>query len=35
MKVRIKTSDNKPLNYESKGACAFDLKCIEDISFKP
>ena len=35
MQVRIKTSDNKPLNYESHGACAFDFKCIEDITFKP
>jgi len=35
MKVRIKTSDWKPLNYETPWACAFDFKCIEDLVFQP
>ncbi len=35
MKVRIKTSDGKALKYETSGACAFDFKCIEDVSFEP
>jgi len=35
MKVKIKTSDNKLLNYETAWACAFDFKCIEDLTFAP
>ncbi len=35
MKVRIKTSDGKPLLYETLWACWFDFKCIEDIEFHP
>ncbi len=34
MKVRIKTSDGKPLNYETSGACAFDFRCVEDVHFE-
>lgn len=35
MKVRIKTQDGKPLNYESAGAVAFDFKCTQDYTFQP
>lgn len=35
MKVRIKTSDQNPLNYETSGACAFDFKSTDDVTFKP
>lgn len=35
MKVRIKTSDGKPLFYESTWACAFDFKSTEDVTFAP
>ncbi len=35
MKIRIKTSDGEALNYESKWACAFDFKSIEDVTFAP
>ena len=35
MKVRIKTSDGKPLFYESTWACAFDFKSTEDVIFAP
>ncbi len=35
MKVRIKTSDGQPLNYETKGACAFDFRCTQDVHFEP
>ncbi|MFK7780692.1 MAG: hypothetical protein QM490_06345 [Candidatus Gracilibacteria bacterium] len=35
MKVRIKTSDGKLLNYETKRACAFDFRCTEDLIFEP
>jgi len=34
MKVRIKSHDWKAINYETPWACAFDLKCIDDITFK-
>ncbi|MCP4523150.1 MAG: dUTP diphosphatase [Candidatus Gracilibacteria bacterium] len=35
MKVRIKTSDNKALFYESEGAVGFDFKCTQDYTFQP
>jgi dUTP pyrophosphatase len=35
MKVRIKTSDNKPLFYETPWACGFDFKAKEDITIEP
>ncbi len=35
MKVRIKTSDWLPVAYETSGACAFDFKCTETVSFEP
>lgn len=35
MKVFMKSSDSKALKYETTWACAFDFKCIEDISFEP
>lgn len=35
MKVRIKTFDNKPLFYETKGACAFDFRACEDVIISP
>ncbi|MDD2565816.1 MAG: dUTP diphosphatase [Candidatus Gracilibacteria bacterium] len=35
MKVRIKTPNNEPLNYETPGACAFDFKCSEQITINP
>ncbi len=35
MKVRIKTSDNQEVNYESKWACAFDFKCSQEITINP
>ena len=35
MKVRIKSHDWKTVNYETPWACAFDFKCIEDITFAP
>lgn len=35
MKVRIKTSDWKALNYETKWAVAFDFRCTEDLVFEP
>jgi len=35
MKVRIKTYDGKPLFYETTGACAFDFKSKDEVSFKP
>ncbi len=35
MIVKIKTTDGKPLNYETSGACAFDFKCIEDVEVQP
>lgn len=35
MKVRIKTSDNIALSYETSGACAFDFKTLEDVFFEP
>ncbi|EKD66697.1 MAG: putative dUTP diphosphatase [uncultured bacterium (gcode 4)] len=35
MKVRIKTSDWQALNYESAWACAFDFKCVSEITFAP
>lgn len=35
MKVRIKTSDWKTLNYESAWACAFDFKALEEVVFEP
>jgi len=34
MKVRIKTSDWKILNYETNQACGFDFKCSEEITIK-
>ncbi len=34
MKVRIKTSDSKALNYETQWAVWFDFKSIEDVHFK-
>lgn len=34
-KIRIKTSDWKPLFYETSWACAFDFKAIEDVEFEP
>jgi dUTP pyrophosphatase len=34
MKVRIKTSDWKSLNYETSQACGFDFKCSEEITIK-
>lgn len=35
MKVRIKTSDWKPLFYETSWACGFDFKCVWDYTFEP
>jgi dUTPase len=35
MKVRIKSSDGKAVNYETEGAVAFDFRCVEDLVFKP
>ena len=35
MKVRIKTTDWKALNYETLWAAWFDFKCIEDYTFEP
>ena len=35
MKVRIKTSNGQPLNYETQGACAFDFSTIETVTFNP
>lgn len=35
MKVRIKSSDWKAVNYETKWAVAFDFKCVEDLVFEP
>lgn len=35
MKVRIKTSDGLPLNYETIWACWFDFKCTENLVFAP
>lgn len=35
MQVRIKTSDNQPLNYESSWACWFDFKVSEKITIHP
>jgi len=34
MKVRIKTSDWKSLNYETNQACGFDFKSSEEITIK-
>ncbi len=34
MKVRIKTSDGKGLNYETSEACGFDFRCAEEITIK-
>ena len=34
MKVRIKSHDWKTVNYETPWACAFDFKCVEDITFE-
>jgi dUTP pyrophosphatase len=35
MKVRIKTPDGQPLAYETAGACAFDFKALETVTFAP
>ena len=34
MKVRIKSHDWKTVNYETPWACAFDFKCVEDVTFE-
>lgn len=35
MIVYIKTPDNLPLKYETPGACAFDFKSINEVTFEP
>lgn len=35
MKVRIKTSHQKDIAYKTEGACAFDFRSSEDITFAP
>ncbi|MBS9784174.1 dUTP diphosphatase [Candidatus Gracilibacteria bacterium] len=35
MKVRIKTSHQKDITYKTEGACAFDFRSSEDITFAP
>ncbi len=35
MKVRIKTSHQKDIAYKTEGACAFDFRSSEDVTFAP
>ncbi|PID84585.1 dUTPase [Candidatus Gracilibacteria bacterium] len=35
MKVRIKTSIKEDIAYKTDGACAFDFRSSEDVSFAP
>lgn len=35
MKVRIKNSTGKALEYKTTGACAFDFEAAEDVVFAP
>lgn len=35
MKVQMKNSTGKALEYKTPGACAFDFEAVEDVVFGP